>query len=1162
MAQEDPTSQAAPGDLATFGCGTFLPGRGPFNFPDYPQGGGAVIDSPFSGGNAGPQDPVGGEAPRPPYPGEPKEGGPHIGPGGPGGTGTITWPPPGGGWTIGCPDAGACGGAVGDGCSEDNPADTTCCEYAGCPDPNDPNWVEGAIGCGCYAGDTGCCSDDWVFGCPDAAGGACNPVAGADGCTEGMPGSTNCCEYAGCPDPTANDYAGPQAGGCACIADNTDCCNYDWNFGCPDEAACNWIEGAAGCIENEVGSTNCCLYLGCGDPEADNYEGDDMWGCDCDDPQGTWNPCCDYPSQDPEFRWGDQSPTHNGDVINLDATIAILSDTDPPSLPNYVNLLPDVWDLGDLNPGNIIFVPESWTGVTDSCYSWYVAYFGSCCESFDLVTTYVQEGPQGGKIRFANFHENSPAGQGFGFPDTGFGDPCMGLRGTCCLPTSIRFRIDWNNPFNGHQSFFFVDVALSFVDYGAGGLTTGGDDSTGSTLSFPKFLKRAGQAILPKKKKEQSIKDITTKAIKDSKIDLNDPDIQASILNDKPTGLMDSEIAYLRTPKSAKIIENKTGSSDLFGPRIDENIAYIVENTEFRNNWNSEKSAGVGVNALFKSLTPEVILSLRKIKNYDGSPLTNSQIFSMIGSRILDGTLGNINTLQIKNLEKSSNSLGDDFEIIPSNSDLVNESAALGYIERHFFSLDPEKSEGDMRWILPNWKIFATDVEKHIEIKLRARAGGEEKLSKFYIKDDNTLVGRSNLMLQDGDYVDVRVGGQLKRYYCKSEIDHAFIIPEQIRQKVVKLLGGNPHRTLSVSADASSGIEFDYSLSTPRQNFYVMSAILSSTVTEPISQGSYLLKDTTLTYDLVETSSVSGLETLNEYIRYKANSRTFIIDDDDRILDYIEQTGRLQVKQTDILVDAPKTIKTTPLLTRQIPWYIIIYPTNRTEYNIFNGKSTVDTYNSSGAVTRRLKTTSTLALDFNKENLNKFAPIKLTGVKYTDVYGNYNTQTRITEINADATEYKTGYRKNNIEVGSAQEVAPTRNKTTFRIIKEIITELNNNYILDWNSLGRTLTTFDVMSRLSLKEFSKFTTLENYSLLFPLIKNGLVQDVKVFEPTAFTGSRLNKTKTQLIQQKIKKSSQADTFPVIKAITSGYLITPPETPTTGPKFSAVSPKLLPS
>ena len=665
------------------------------------------------------------------------------------------------------------------------------------------------------------------------------------------------------------------------------------------------------------------------------------------------------------------------------------------------------------------------------------------------------------------------------------------------------------------------------------------------TLLLPSRSNSMGGGIIPKGNTDTSMEGLISTASTNNKIDLNDPTVKSVIRKNNPTGIMDADIAYEIDPSKTKMIPNDTGSSDLFGPRIDENVSYIVKNNEFVKDWDATKPRGVTERAILRSLTPEARRYLSRIKNYDGTPINTSQRFAMIGSRILDGTLGNINVELLRKFAEASDSL-EDFEIIRSNSERINEVAALAYIERNYKSLDPAQSEGTGRLILPNWKVFATDVDKHIEIRL-----SNGTLQKFYVKDDNTLVDRSNIKVQDGDFVEVKVGGVLKRFFCKSEIDHAFLMPEKVKMKAINLLGGDSARTLSVSADASSGIEFDYSLTAPRQNFYVMSAVLSSTVTQPTDQGSYVLKDTKITYELMDTSSTSGLEAVNEYIRYKANFRAYTIDDDDRMLDYIETTGKLHVQQTDILLDAPKTTKTTPLLVRQIPWYIIVYPTNRPDYNIFNSKSSILTYDASGSVSRTLRTAPTTTPEFNQSNLNIFAPQVLVSTNYPNAVGEYSTQTRIAEITGDEKVYQTGYRKSNVELGSAQTVNPPKLKTTFRVIKEIITELNDNFILEWGPMGRSLTTFDVISRLNLKEFSKFISIENYALLFPLVKKGIINDVKVFEPTAFSSGRLTDKKTQLVQR--RSTAGEDTFVPIKSMATGYKISSPTT--AGPEFSPI-------
>ena len=724
--------------------------------------------------------------------------------------------------------------------------------------------------------------------------------------------------------------------------------------------------------------------------------------------------------------------------------------------------------------------------------------------------------------------------------------------------TPHAMRLHVHNTEDGASEYLFnIDVVR-----GSGGTVGSGETDDQDWVPFTVGggpvrvnLPRQRGARRSRKLKEVSPEEIVRQSRKLDKVNLNDPSIISSITSNYPTGLLDFDIAYRITPTFGKMVSNTTGSSDLLSNRIDENLSYIINNNEKIRNWDSTKPGGVNTRAVLRSLTPKALNLISKIRNYDGTPLSESQKYGLVGSRAMDGTLGNVNYPLLNKLvsdsdkaeEKSSN-----FEIIPSTSMLVNEVAALAYIERNYFPLDPEKSESLMRRILPNWKVFATDVDKHIEIRI---ANGT--LKKFYVKDDNTLVDRSSIKVQDGDFVEVKVGGVLKRFFCKSEIDHSFMMPEKVRMKAVTLLGGDSSRTLSVSADVSDEIEFNYSLSSPRQNFYVLSAVLSSTVTQPTHQGSYLLKDTTLTYELMDTSSTEGLSSVNDYIQYKANSLTYILDDDDRILDYIETTGKLEVRQTDILTDSPKTTKSTPLLTRQIPWYIIVYPTNRPDYNIFNAKSFITSYESSGITSRSIRTVPSTAPEFNRSAFNIFVPqviASTTSLEYPDAVGDYSLQTRVAKISAGDSVYQTGYRKNiGGAIGSAQTVNPPKLKTTFRVIKEIITELNNNYILEWDSLGRTLTTFDVVSRLNLKQFSKFISIENYALLFPLIKKGIIDNVKVFEPTVGSSLRLTEKKTQLVMR--RSNAGEDTFPSIMAMPTGYMINPPTT--EGPTFGVRQP-----
>lgn len=664
-----------------------------------------------------------------------------------------------------------------------------------------------------------------------------------------------------------------------------------------------------------------------------------------------------------------------------------------------------------------------------------------------------------------------------------------------------------------------------------GGEPTGGTTvAGGSTLvDFPV----AGAGI-------ERTWDWTAQSIFDAAKNSNEIDLDRSLLGQRigearPAGVEEYSVAFVTTPSPASMVENLTGNDQLFSNTINSNVAYVLGNRKRSGDWDSTRVGGVTPLTLYESLKPQIKTLLSKIQNYDGSPLTTNQIFSMIGSRIIDGTVNSITLGFLQRLADSSKKRNS-IVIKPSRNSKVNEVAALALVERNMFTLDPAKAEGRMKNILPNWKTLATDVDKYIPIMV----GGVEQ--KYYLKDDDTFIDRSSLSIHDGDYFEVYRGATPTRLFTKSEKDHAYIIPEVTRQRAIKLLGGDTARTLQVSAPLASSIEFDYSLSDSREGFYFLSCVLSSINTEPSPTGSFLLKESTIKYNLVNTRTEEGLSAVNEYIRYKANHKVFVIDDSDLLLDYMTATNEMTIKQTDILFNSPKENKTIPLLTRQIPWYILVYPTNRSDLNIFNSKSNISFMSLSGTVTRELKTRPSIVPEFSKSRTNKFITTETSSIEALNVFGETDPQTRITQINKTDKVFKTGYLKSG-KLLAAENFTPSRKKTGFRLVKEIITELDNNYLLSLNGVGKSLTEFDVYSRLSLQQFNGLFGTENFNLIRNTVRGGIIADVKMIPPIRNADSRLAIQNTQLVQR--KKDAPADTFRSIKSTQKNQVIIPPTT-----------------
>ena len=629
---------------------------------------------------------------------------------------------------------------------------------------------------------------------------------------------------------------------------------------------------------------------------------------------------------------------------------------------------------------------------------------------------------------------------------------------------------------------------------------------------------------------------IISNAINNGEVDLNDPFIANAILTKKPYGIQDSVISFATTPEAPKLVPNDTGFTDFFKPKIDSNLYYILKNKNNTGNWDSTKAAGVTPIVIYQNLSSEAFDIIKQIRNYDGTPLTVNQIFNLVGSRVLDGTLSKLSIKDLKNLAEDSIKRNPVI-IKPSKISSVNEVAALSLIDQSKFTVDKDQLVGRDREIMKNWKVLPSDVDMYIPVIV---SGVEQR---YYINDDGTFIDRVTLSIKDGDYFNITVGGRSERLYAQSEKDHAFVLPESTRQKAISLLGGEGGRILEVSAPASvaSGIEFEYSLSSPRQEYYLLSANLSSLYTRPSVAQSFLLKDTTVEYNLMDTTSVAGIAAADAYIQYKANKRVFMIDESDILLDYIETTSSLNLTQSDIIFDSPKQNKTLPLLTRQIPWYILVYPTNRHDYNLFNSKSQIQEIKRDGSITRVLRCKTSIVPEFSKGQTNIFIRYETVDVTGVDVYGDRNSQARRTVINREDAVFKQAYRKRG-ELKSTAEYIPSRQKTGFRLLREIINELDTNYELSINGIGKSLTEFDVFSRLTLNEFNKLSRLENFNTIKKAVQNGLINEVKIIPPISKADRRISFNKTQLVQR--KSTATVDTFIAIKATNTGVNIVSPD------------------
>ena len=647
-----------------------------------------------------------------------------------------------------------------------------------------------------------------------------------------------------------------------------------------------------------------------------------------------------------------------------------------------------------------------------------------------------------------------------------------------------------------------------------------------------------GGGLLPEVSKaiKQELLDTSPQGQEALTLNLDDPAVVEYFSKNLPYGLLDPDIALTSQVRAPIYVSRSSLRSDIFADKVHESVYVVGVGQRRLTPWDDRTVFGLTTENIISSLNNEFLSICFSIRRPDGNYLSRTEVAAMVRNRLLDKTIDEIDVGYLRDL--SVRTRKDKTPVInPSRNLSINEVAAATILETRGIPLDFNELIGSSRETVKNWKVLATDVAKYIPIVV----GGETK--KYYIKDTDEFIERETLTIEDGDTFSVYLSGLTYDLKVLSEKDHAYIHRQEDRQKALKLLGSDGYSRLSASSPVSANVEFEYSTSTPRENFYVLSASLDNIKTEHVLKNerkSQLIKTTTIKFDLVDISTDDQLGKFNEYIRYKVNGRTLLIDDDDRILDHLAYTSSVSYTQDDILFDVAKSNKGVPLFVRQIPVYLVIVPTNRFDYNLTKSKSKITRYDVSGAIVRELAYRPATDPTLLKNN-SIFVDNSLAGVDGTDVYGNYVARARNSSIKRDKTGLNEGYKRGS-EFISAQEYKPNRRKSGLRVVREIIQEINNNYLLDDEGLELGVNTFDVFSRMDFDEYLRFISQDNPRLIVPKLKEGAIENVRLYNPINRAGTNAAK-KTRLVQR--KRNATEDTFVPIKYLRTGKTVEPPGT-----------------
>lgn len=618
---------------------------------------------------------------------------------------------------------------------------------------------------------------------------------------------------------------------------------------------------------------------------------------------------------------------------------------------------------------------------------------------------------------------------------------------------------------------------------------------------------------------------------------------------DSKVNIFQPELTSLRA-MDAKYFNNKNTKEfidfSLFNRKaMDLALAEFIRKSNTLESWTEEDIAAVNSNAIKQSILPEISSEISRLRTLCGDYQSPSNLFDMIRNRLFSGELSSFDLEYIRDLYKHQQEQDREnsiYYVVPSTLRVVNEKFCLSYMQHLFKSLNPESyEENNERNITKLIRHVAIDLGKSV----RVTTGGEQKLlpvtstEGIIINKDNT---ESLLLIEDGDYIDVSSKLPL-RMPLQTEKDHAYRLLSKDQERILTLLGVKDEVRLTVKTPYSSAVEYTNSLNLDgddnRKDYYVLQLDTNNIGAEQ-QFGTFVTKSV-VNYKLLSDSDTE------DWIKYKNNFAVYFLEHDDLFLDHLESSKELEMERKDISLGSlgPITNKDIPIIPRDIPWYVIIIPSSKTKYNPFKVRSHISGLSINGDLSRSISMAQTMdsrivgaATDFINSDT--------VGSSQKNIEGETAGAGYINSFDSTKNIYSDGYSSN-----QNGEVDKTRFKSVIRKMAEIVTELNNNYILDGG-----LTWFDIISRLDINEYATLYNLENATRFCREIARGLIGEVKVFHNFS-KDTEISEHKTRL---KLKRDDNVqDLYFGIKQHTvegnSGKIIIPPTT-TEGPSTGFVS------
>lgn len=493
---------------------------------------------------------------------------------------------------------------------------------------------------------------------------------------------------------------------------------------------------------------------------------------------------------------------------------------------------------------------------------------------------------------------------------------------------------------------------------------------------------------------------------------------------------------------------------NIFADYIPKAVSYLLKYSNTNIEWNEKYITGVSKANLIKSLNGTLYQAFKSLVDIDGQAISVDYFLGVIKKHLLKGTIDKFDAGYYINLAKKQTNYPRVALRTSTNAEL-NRRAALGVLSKYSKPLAIDKYTGLQNKIdINRSKFLLTDIEAAITVETVAEETYTVPLEEPGMSVSSVSALEEFVPVGDGGgyYLVIEtIDGEVIPVDLDTAVSAAYYVPPSERKLALSLMGEDSRITLSVSSSFDDS-EFGDNYYTS----YAASADYYKLDLQSITQAE--TTDSLVEVSIASYVKLTDIEEIQQHAKtYGSRSSQINVQYDDPFIQYADRAGRFTLQQRDITFRQFNPTRSSgdySIITRSLPYVLILNPVSAVQDNPFYSYSNLDTISNTN-ITRSLRITPHFGL--SEDNINKL-PLQQALIyneerKYKlGLVEQADTQNIYYLFNRDA--YDTYQVDGRSEVGSM----------FYDLLKE---RLQTKYEFDY------LTWWDIYRRMKLTEFAKF-----------------------------------------------------------------------------------------